>query len=61
MALAVGLHPNVVTVPFEVSDGGVRSTIRIVAGDSIQPAIVLAVPAGVVPHTALVTYLVLIR
>ena len=36
--------------------GAIKSTILIVAGDSLHPAIVLAVPAAVVPHTALVTY-----
>ena len=57
---AVELQPNVVVVPVAVMVGDVRSTTLIVAGDSIHPAIVLAVPAGVVPQTALVTYLVLI-
>jgi hypothetical protein len=40
--------------------GGVKSTIRVVAGDEIHPATVLAVPAGVAPQAALVIYLVLI-
>lgn len=60
ISLADGLHAKVVAVPFAVSDGAVWSTILIVAGDSVHPAIVLGVPAGVVPHAALVTYLVLI-
>lgn len=60
ISLAVGLHAKVVVVPFAVTDGGVLSTILTVAGDSIHPAMVLAVPAAVVPQAALVTYLVLI-
>ena len=43
-----------------MNTGGERSKILTVAGDSMQPAMVLAVPAGIVPQTALVTYLVLI-
>lgn len=57
---AVGLHPRVNVVPIAVIVGGVRSIILIVAGDSIHPLIVLTVPAGVVPHTAVRTYLVFI-
>ena len=41
--------------------GGVLSMILVVVGDSIHPGMMLAVPAGMVPHAALVTYLVLIR
>jgi hypothetical protein len=58
MSDAVGLHPSVV-VPAAVIVGGVTSTILIVAGDRSHPAIVLAVPAAMDPHAALVTYLTL--
>ena len=40
--------------------GGVVSTFRGVADDSLQAATVLEVPAGVLPQSALVTYRVLI-
>jgi hypothetical protein len=40
--------------------GGVVSTFRSVGGDSVQPALVLAVPPVVDPQSAASTYLVLI-
>ena len=45
----------------QVSAGAVLSTILVVAGDSLQAVTVLAVPAGMDPQAALVTYLVLIK
>jgi hypothetical protein len=57
---AAGLHVTGKGTCVTFIVGGIKSTILIVAGDSIHPAIVLAVPAGVAPHTAVVTYLVLI-
>src|SRR4030095_3038601 len=59
IAAAAGLHASVRVVPVAVIACTVKSTILVVAGDDVQPAIVLA-PAGVVPHAALSTYLVLI-
>ena len=50
----------VALMPAPLIVGGVISTILIVAVDSIHPAILLAVPIGIVPHTALVTYLTFI-
>jgi hypothetical protein len=53
-----GLHPNVVAPYVPMNKGDVRSNILVVAGDG--QAVVLVVPAGIVPQSALVTYLVLI-
>ena len=56
----VAVHSIVVFAPAEPIVGGVVSSILVVAGDSLQAAIVLAVPAGMEPQAALVTYLVFI-
>jgi hypothetical protein len=56
----VAVHSIVASAPAVPIVGGVLSTIRVVAGDCAQAGTVLAVPAGVDPQLALVTYRVLI-
>lgn len=56
---ADGLHVTGKGICVTVIVGEIKSTILVVAGDSIHPAIVFG-PAGVEPHAAVRTYLVLI-
>ena len=58
--VGVAVHSMVALAPALPMVGGVASTILVVAGDCIQAAIVLAVPAVVKPQSALITYRVLI-
>ena len=59
---AASLHCSVTSkAPAKVVHvGAVLSTILVVAGDSVQAAMIPAVPAKVPPQAALVTYLVFI-